>query len=247
MVRQRLKSLTVGTRIGPFKRKTYRMAISDNDYKLLWGRAAGICSNPECRDDLTVLLEGAAAYNVGEMAHVIARRPGGPRGVPEGGADSYENLLLLCPTCHRKVDKAPEGTYPIDLLFGWKAEQEAEIRQRGSNQKFDASATLKQFVSRLLIENRVLWEQLGPRSEAALADPGSNLHLVWQLRKLDTIVPNNRKIINAIEANEALLSESEFVVFLSFKTHAQAFESHQYQRVDRYPLFPTEFEKEFAV
>lgn len=225
----------------------YRMSISDNDYKLLWGRAAGICSNPECREDLTILLEGAAAYNVGEMAHVIARRPGGPRGVPEGGADSYENLVLLCPTCHRKVDKAPEGTYPAELLFAWKDEHEAEIRQRGSNQRFDTSATLKRFVSRLLVENRMLWEQLGPRSEAALSDPGSNLHLVWQLRKLDTIVPNNRKIINAIEANKALLNDAEFAAFLAFKTHAQAFEAHQYQRVDRYPLFPAEFEKEFTV
>lgn len=223
------------------------MAISDNDYKLLWGRAAGICSNPECRSDLTVLLEGTTAYNVGEMAHVIARRPGGPRGVPVGGSDSYDNLILLCPTCHRKIDKAPEGTYPTEILFRWKADHETEIRQRGSSQQFETIARLKQFVSRLLIENRVIWKQLGPRSEAAQTDPGSNLHLVWQLRKLDTIVPNNRKAINAIEANKALLNDSEFAAFLAFKTHAQAFEAHQYQRIDCYPLFPAEFEKEFAV
>ena len=136
------------------------MAISDNDYKLLWGRAAGICSNPACREDLTVLLESTRAYNVGEMAHVIARNAGGPRGVPEGGPDTYANLVLLCPTCHRKVDKAPDGTYTTEIIHAWKAEHEAKIRQLGSNQKFDNNAVLKQYVSRLLIENRVLWKQL---------------------------------------------------------------------------------------
>jgi hypothetical protein len=50
------------------------MPISDNDVKLLWGRAAGICSNPTCRADLTVLLDKSNNYNIGEMAHVIAKR-----------------------------------------------------------------------------------------------------------------------------------------------------------------------------
>lgn len=223
------------------------MTISDNDYKLLWGRAAGICSNPDCREDLTILLEDTRAYNVGEMAHVIARSSAGPRGVPEGGSDTYDNLLLLCPTCHRKVDKAPEGTYPTEILHTWKSEHEASIRRRGGELKFDTNPALKQYVSRLLSENRVLWHQLGPHSEAALSDPGSNLHFVWQLRKLDAIVPNNRKIVNVIEANTSLLNDSEHAVFLVFKIHAQAFEAHQYRRVDTYPLFPKEFEEAFSV
>jgi 5-methylcytosine-specific restriction endonuclease McrA len=100
------------------------MATSDSDVKILWGRAAGICSNPDCRQDLTVILEQKGSYNIGEMAHVIARKPGGPRGKAGGGADDYANLILLCPTCHTRIDKAPEGEYPEPMLHEWKQEHE---------------------------------------------------------------------------------------------------------------------------
>lgn len=217
------------------------MAISDNTVKLLWGRAAGTCSS--CKDDLTVLLEDGRGFNVGEMAHVIASSPSGPRGVATGGSDGYENLILLCPTCHRKIDKAPHGTFLPEMLHEWKKEHEKQIRANGAALQFLSADELKKYVTRLLIENKTLWSQLGPRSESAQTDPGSNLHEVWALRKLDTIVPNNIKIVNAVEANIALLTMPETEAFFQFKMHAQAFERHQYRRLDTYPLFPLNFER----
>ncbi|RMX07959.1 HNH endonuclease [Corticibacter populi] len=219
------------------------MAISDNTVKLLWGRAAGTCSNPICRTDLTVLLEDGRGFNVGEMAHVIASSPNGPRGVGTGGSDEYENLVLLCPTCHRTVDKAPAGTYPVSMLHQWKQDHESSIRSNGTALKFQSVAELKIYVARLLYENKVLWSSFGPQSLVAQADPGSNMYEVWVLRKLDTIVPNNTKIINAVEANITLLNSTETASFFHFKIHAQAFERHQYTRLDTYPMFPAEFEK----
>src|SRR6185312_2108209 len=141
---------------------------------------------PHCRADLTVLLQGSGSYNVGEMAHIIAKSPDGPRGVAGGGADAYENLILLCPTCHRKIDKAPEGEYPVELLCAWKSEHESAIREAGQRRTFDSVSALKGAIAPLLTENKLLWEQLGPHSGAARSDPGSNLHHVWTLRKLDT-------------------------------------------------------------
>lgn len=223
------------------------MTISDNDYKLLWGRAAGICSNPTCREELTVILEGNGSYNVGEMAHVIAKSSGGPRGVSGGGTDTYDNLILLCPTCHRKVDKSPDGQYPVNLLHEWKSDHEVAIRQAGKQLVFQSSLELKQLVFRLLKENKLLWHEFGPQSRVATADSGSNLYLIWSLRKLDTIVPNNRKIINSVEANLSLLSPDEHEVFLQFKMHANAFETNQYRRIDGYPQFPQRFAVLFSV
>src|SRR6185312_13137244 len=98
---------------------------------------------PHCRADLTVLLQGSGSYNVGEMAHIIAKSPDGPRGVAGGGADAYENLILLCPTCHRKIDKAPEGEYPVELLCAWKSEHESAIREAGQRRTFDSVSALK--------------------------------------------------------------------------------------------------------
>lgn len=223
------------------------MATSDNDYKLLWGRAAGICSKPGCQKDLTVILENSPSYNVGEMAHIIAKKPYGPRGIAEGGSDAYDNLILLCPTCHRLVDKAPEGTFPVEMLDKWKAQHERLIRRRGTETTFEDAEKLKRAVRLLLMENRIIWRDLGPQSNVALSNPGSNLHRVWDLKKLNTIVPNNNKIINYVEANQGLLSDAEYNSFLLFKQHANAFEENQYERLDDYPCFPGEFGEAFGV
>jgi HNH endonuclease len=222
------------------------MSISELDIKLLWGRAAGICSNPQCQKDLTIMLEhGGTGYIIGEMAHVIAKKPLGPRGRAEGGSDSYQNLLLLCPSCHRMIDKAPEGEFPEDMLFQWKTSHEDRIRTLGKQVIFAARCDLWVAIRRLLTENRILWRDLGPQSLAARTDPGSNLYMQWNLRKLDTVIPNNTKIINYIESNEEYLEHEEFELFVVFKGHAKAFEAHQYNRLDVYPQFPPEFGRIF--
>jgi hypothetical protein len=219
------------------------MSISETTAKLLWGRAAGICSNPTCKTDLTFILENGSGFNVGEMAHVIANKPGGPRGVEEGGSDGYENLLLLCPTCHRMIDKAPAGEYSIERLHEWKNAHEKSIRVNGSALKFQTNSELKGYIRRLLLENKMIWSTFGPNSDIAQNDPGSNSYEIWNLRKLKTIIPNNRKIINSIESNYALLNASETESFFFFKMHAEAFELHQYNRMDNYPTFPDSFER----
>ena len=93
----------------------------------------------------------------------------------------------------------------------------------------------------LLIENGALWRMFGPKSKTAQSDPGSNLHIIWTLRKLDKIIPNNRKITNVIEANQGLLDSEALQAFIDFKLHAGAFEANQYDRVDSYPTFPESF------
>lgn len=223
------------------------MAISDADSKILWGRAAGICSNPTCREDLIAILENSKSYNVGEMAHVIAKSEKGPRGAMGGGADSYDNLILLCPTCHRRIDKAPEGEFTEEQIHQWKKDHEVAIRTQFSEITFDDVNSLKVDVSKLLIENKLIWEEIGPRSAAAQDDPGSNLFNIWNLRKLDTVIPNNQKIINMIEANSRLLPIDEYRVFLLFKSHATAFEANQHTRLARYTTFPEVFREVFEV
>lgn len=221
------------------------MPISEPDIKMLWGRAAGMCSNPRCGRELTALLPGGDGYNIGEMAHVIARQAGGSRGVPEGGPDSYQNLILLCPNCHRMIDKAPEGVFPAEMLLQWKEEHEARVRALNAGVIFSSKEELWMAIQNLLKENHLLWRDLGPQSNAAKANPGSNLYVVWNLRKLDTVIPNNRKIVNYIEMNKRFLSAGELDPFLKFKMHAQAFEAHQYNRTEDYPLFPDDFGRMF--
>lgn len=221
------------------------MAISKNDERLLWGRAAGHCSNPTCEKELTTLLGDGKGYNIGEMAHIIARQEDGPRGQNGGGPDSYENLVLLCPNCHRMIDKAPEAEFPEAMLHDWKQQQEAKVAQMGSLVTHNTLEELKEVVSGLLLENRMIWEEFGPKSASAQNDPASNLQQLWTLQKLSTIVPNNRRIINIIQNNMTLLTK-EKPLFLRFKMHAEAFERNQYNRLDEYPLFPAQFAEVFS-
>ncbi len=155
------------------------MAISEADGKLLWGRAAGICSNTSCRTDLTAILQESNSYNVGEMAHIIARSEDGQRGEDGGGgSDKYPNLILLCPTCHRHIDKSPEGTFTVEQLHRWKSDHEHAIRLRMSEVVYKSIDELKGAVSKLLMENHFIWEECGPQSKVAKEDPGSNSYKI---------------------------------------------------------------------
>ena len=83
------------------------MALSLPDTKLLWGRAAARCSRDGCGRDLTRCNQGQH-YILGEQAHVTGQSPAGPRPIQQGGPDTYENMILLCPTCHTEIDKKPD-------------------------------------------------------------------------------------------------------------------------------------------
>ena len=100
------------------------------DLKLLWGRSAARCAFPDCPTELTQ--EGThkdPAVVIGEMAHIVAgsqdenRSPRYDPAYPRELLDTYENLILLCPTHHTLVDKQ-HNTYTVDDLKTWKSELE---------------------------------------------------------------------------------------------------------------------------
>ena len=173
------------------------MAVRTKDIKKLWGLAARRCSRPGCSEQCIRFLTDDPTV-IGEMAHVIARRPSGPRGIATGGDDTYENLILLCPTHHTEIDKSPEGTFPAENLFAWKEEHEMRVTKALEAPKFATRRCLAVYVQRLLLQNYTVWKTCGPESDAAESNPLSNLAYIWSLRKLGTIIPNNRCIVVAI-------------------------------------------------
>lgn len=221
------------------------MAINTIDIKILWGRAGGRCSKPGCGIDLTTLMEGGG-YVVGEMAHVIGSKPSASRGTPAGGSDSYHNLILLCPTHHTHIDKAPEGVYSVELLHKWKETHESVIASAGETPKYDSFEELRIAVARILAANKSVFDAVGPHSDTAKSDPTSNAFLIWELRRVDRILPNNQKIIKIIDANADLFdSVSVINVVEKFRTHVESYEGHVYHRLDSYTLFPSEFSEIF--
>lgn len=110
-----------------------RKRFQPRDIALLWARAGGICSHPECH--LSLLAEEQVtdpAQTLGEMAHIVGHSPDGPRGdanFPRDEIDLYENLILLCAHHHTLIDKQWQS-HPTELLARWKGDHEAEISQR---------------------------------------------------------------------------------------------------------------------
>lgn len=93
----------------------------------LWGKAAGccqICSKP--------LFEGGAyrtSGNYSNIAHIHAYSGDGPRfneNLSEDDRNSIENLVLLCPQCHKTIDD-DEVTYTADVLRSIKSKREEYV------------------------------------------------------------------------------------------------------------------------
>ncbi len=101
------------------------------DLKILYGLAAGRCAFPRCRRE--VVLEDSieeGRKQIGKIGHIVGHSDQGPRGdqdYPQGKLDTYENWILLCPTCHDTVDTV-ESRYTVAYLRTLKEEHELWVR-----------------------------------------------------------------------------------------------------------------------
>lgn len=97
---------------------------------LLWGKSAGRCQYRGCntslyRDDLT-----QAEFNQCYIAHIVADSPNGPRGHETRSEElkkSLNNLMLLCDTHHRLVDRFEIESHPEEVLLLMKKEHEDRV------------------------------------------------------------------------------------------------------------------------
>src|SRR6266699_2352264 len=89
---------------------------------LLAVRAGGICEFDGCRNYLLEHPLTLTPGNFAEVAHIVAFKPDGPRG-HDGERpiriNDADNLMLLCPTCHKLVDDHPTD-YPRKTLEEYK-------------------------------------------------------------------------------------------------------------------------------
>jgi len=100
--------------------KKGRFETSAEVKKIVWIRAAGHCEL--CGEDLTHDFRVGMPMKWGEVAHVMPASPKGPRASHDHQTDEAErltndvtNLMLLCPSCHDKIDRDDEG-YPKEDL-----------------------------------------------------------------------------------------------------------------------------------
>lgn len=93
-------------------------------------KSAGRCQYRGCNKLLYKDLVTKRNFNQSYIAHIVADEPGGPRGDAFRSkllAKDINNLMLICDTHHRLVDKIEVAGHPESLLLEMKKEHEDRI------------------------------------------------------------------------------------------------------------------------
>ena len=128
--------------------------MQQKDIKILWGRSGNRCSI--CKLELTA---DGDKETLGEMAHIVAKSEGGPRGnsrLEISERDRYRNLILLCPTHHSEIDKN-HGDWSVENLLQIKAEHEKWV----SSQLAEGNISIATIDNAQFLVNRYnVWSRL---------------------------------------------------------------------------------------
>jgi HNH endonuclease len=99
-----------------------RQAPSPKTFRQLYVLSGNQCANPRC----TTVLINANGTLVADVCHIKAEKPGGPRFDKKLSPERRRapaNLILLCSTCHKLVDREPQK-YTVAVLTKWKRDRE---------------------------------------------------------------------------------------------------------------------------
>lgn len=224
------------------------MSISDKVKRKLIAASGGYCYNPSCHRCLFDVSDKGDITNIEEFAHIIGQKEKGPRGedeLPLCERDEFENIILLCPTCHTVIDKNP-NLYPKETLREWKREHENSIKYQFLSPKFKTREEVRQYLFPIIAENKAIFDQFGPYSDNALNDQMATA-LEWERLCLQKLIPNNWKIESVIQANRNLLTDEEYNLFMLYKLHREGFENNKLSGDVNamVPTFPVGFENIF--
>lgn len=225
-----------------------RKSIPINTTRQLWGQCGGFCQNPSCNKALFRDI-GDQPVSIANVAHIIGHGTAGPRSDHELAdfidKDGLANLIMLCLECHKVVDEL-ERIFSVEQMQTWKATHAGKIASLFSIPTITNERELLAEVNDLLEENAALFRECGPYSENVLSGLGGDGLKVWRRRCLDTILPNNQRIIALIERNKRNFPYPWDVYprMLEYRIHADAFQDNCLtdKKINDYKLFPRTFD-----
>jgi hypothetical protein len=219
----------------PIKKKNSERiaATASPDTKIkLFAESAGFCQNPNCNKQLFFSI-GPSDIHIAEMAHIVGVAGTGPRTNAQMTAKQkadISNLILLCPTCHTKIDKA-EIEFDVQLIKEWKNMHSERISALFNIKQYESRLEARQAVAPIMNENKAIFELYGPMIDDWF-NPESELPERWISKIHCHILPNNRKLLKMIEHNQNLLTDNEATVFSIFKQHVLDFEAKHISKSD---------------
>ncbi len=130
--------------------------IPDKDQNILWGKAAALCSMPNCKEKLIYEANDAipsSATKIGENCHIVGENKGSARYDSSFTDDEkcrYPNLILLCRNHHKIVDDDPI-TWTVEKLHEIKSAHEKWVEENISKDDI-AEIRNEKWFSRRVVE-----------------------------------------------------------------------------------------------
>lgn len=204
-----------------------RKAIAENVKRRLWAESMGRCMNPDCRAELFI-----KNSDIMEKAHIGAYY--------ETEDNSYENLIVLCPNCHKKFDKT--GFIDENIVKQWK-----EIRRNELENFFSVELSsfdqLKEKVVPFLSENYSIYKSYYLSGNKSLWDKFEP-QILSNNEKLKLLFENNRTLFQQHSYKEY----SNLELIQKFITHVDEFKiTRDDGEKMREVLFPQEINSIFGI
>lgn len=204
-----------------------RKTIPIDVERKLYAESMGRCMNPDCQADLF-----RKKGNVVEKAHITP--------YCKTADNDYENLVILCPTCHTDFDK--NDAFDPEQVKQWKQIRRAEI-EKLFGKKYATFEELQRQIVPILSENKSIYENYYQGEQKELWDAFEG-----------KVLANNRKLKTLLENNLGLVQRhrekgySNLALVERLFAHIEEFEatrgsSEKIRRV----LFPKEINSMFGV
>jgi hypothetical protein len=200
-----------------------RINLLINAQRQLFSEAAGFCQR--CGQYLFISV-GDSKVSVAEMAHIVAAQADGPRGASTlGSRERAEpgNIVLLCPTCHTLVDKAPDE-FPVEMLLKWKEQRRRMLLDIVGVARYRDREEARRGIEPILRTNRHTFDEYGPLS-ATSDHPDDEAGHAWRRKVVEIILPNNRRLVAICDVNRELLTTPELAVVEDFRQHVDDLEA----------------------
>ena len=207
-----------------------RKKIAENVDRSLWAESMGYCMRPKCD---TRLIDDNT--NIAERAHIVPHA--------DGGADSEDNLILLCRLCHKKLDDNRDSS-TIPKLKRWKKHQNERIR-REITQSYSSYDDLTEAVVPLLEDNARIFGMYGPSADMDTAS-ASTTHSLWKKNEPE-ILANNERLSLMFGANRNHFHAENWTTVQEFITHAREFALTRDGQPPRKALFPLKLPAMFGI
>jgi len=107
------------------------LAYREVTLKKLFALSGNSCAFPDCP---APLVDDETDIVIGDICHIKARKPDGPRydaSQTNEERNSYENLIAMCKPHHTIIDhEDTRNEYPVERLLKFKEDHEAQYRRK---------------------------------------------------------------------------------------------------------------------